>query len=293
MTNAVSDLGIPHPVTPYPKLIINAAITGMVPTKEQTPHIPITVDEIIADATACYNAGASMIHVHARDEEGRPAYEKEIYAEIIAGIRADHPDLIICASTSGRVHNTFEARSQVLELEGDAKPDMGSLTMGSLNFPKQASINQPEMVRDLALKMKDRGIVPEIEVFETGMVYTAKLLMKRGILQPPFYCNILLGSIYSAPATLFDLTHMVMSLPPEAHWGAAGIGKFQLKVNFAAVLMGGHVRVGLEDNLYYDEKAGRLATNAALIERVASFAKEIGREVATAKEAREMLAITM
>jgi len=293
MTDAIYDLGIPHPVTPYPKLIINAAITGMVPTREQTPHIPITVDEIIADATACYHAGASMIHVHARDEEGRPTYRKEIFADILSGIRSNHPDLILCATTSGRLHNTFEARSEVLELEGDAKPDMGSLTMGSLNFPKQASINQPEMIRDLALKMKDRGIVPEIEVFETGMVYTARLLMKRGILQPPYYCNILLGSIYSAPATLFELAHMVRSLPPDVHWAATGIGKFQLKINFAAILMGGHVRVGLEDNLYYDEEAGRLATNAQLIERVASFAKQIGREVATPKEAREMLAITM
>ena len=287
------DLGIPHPVTPYPKLIINAAITGMVPTKKLTPHIPITVDEIVADATACYNAGASMIHVHARDEEGEPTYRKEIFADIIAGIRSNHPDLIICATTSGRLHNTLEARSQVLELEGDAKPDMGSLTMGSLNFPKQASINQPKMIQDLALKMKDRAVVPEIEVFETGMIHTARVLMKRGILEPPYYCNILLGSIYSAPATLFELAHMVRSLPPDVHWGAAGIGKFQLKINFAAVLMGGHVRVGLEDNIYYDEEAGRLATNAELIERVASFAKQVGREVATAKEAREMLAITM
>jgi len=291
--DAIYDLGIPHPVTPYPKLIINAAITGMVPTRKQTPHLPITVDEIIADATACYNAGASMIHVHARDEEGEPTYRKEIFADIISGIRSNHPDLIICATTSGRLHNTLEARSQVLELEGDAKPDMGSLTMGSLNFPKQASINEPKMIQDLALKMKDRAVVPEIEVFETGMIYTVRVLMKRGILEPPYYCNILLGSIYSAPATLFELAHMVRSLPPDVHWGAAGIGKFQLKINFAAVLMGGHVRVGLEDNIYYDEEAGRLATNAALIERVASFAKQVGREVATAKEAREMLAITM
>ena len=293
MTDAIYDLGIPHPVTPYPKLIVNAAITGMIPTKKHTPHVPVTVDEIIDDATACYNAGASMIHVHARDEAGEPTYRKEVYADIISGIRSNHPDLIICATTSGRLHNTFETRSQVLELEGDAKPDMGSLTMGSLNFPKQASINQPEMVRDLALKMKDRGIVPEIEVFETGMIYTARVLMERGILQPPYYCNILLGSIYSAPATLYELAHMVRSLPPAVHWAATGIGKFQLKINFASVLMGGHVRVGLEDNIYYDEEAGRLATNAMLVERVASFAKQVGREVATAKEAREMLAITM
>ena len=139
--DTVYDLGIPHPVTPYPKLIINACITGMVPTKKDTPHVPISVDDIIADATSCYDAGASMIHVHARDDDGEPTHRKEVYAEIISGIRANRPDAIICATTSGRVHNTFEYRSEVLELTGDTKPDMGSLTMGSLNFPKQASIN--------------------------------------------------------------------------------------------------------------------------------------------------------
>ena len=289
---AIYDLGIPHPVTPYPKLIINACITGMVPTKKDTPHVPLTVDEIVADATACYDAGASMIHVHARDDEGKPTYKKEIYAEIISGIRAKRPDAIICASTSGRVHNTFEYRSQVLELEGDAKPDMGSLTLGSLNFPKQASINTPEMIESLATAMRDRGIVPELEAFETGMVQTAKILIKRGILQPPFYCNLLLGSIFSAPGTLFDLSHMVMSLPPNVHWAAAGIGRFQLNMNFAAILMGGHVRVGLEDNLYYSHDKKELATNKQLIERVVRFADEIDRGVATPKEAREIIGLS-
>jgi uncharacterized protein (DUF849 family) len=138
---AVYDLGIPHPVTPYPKLIVNAAITGMVPTKQQTPHVPITVPEIVADAVACHNAGASIIHLHARDEAGEPTYRKELYAEMIAGIRAKCQDMIICTTTSGRVHNTFDKRSEVLQLDGNVKPDMGSLTMGSLNFAKQASVH--------------------------------------------------------------------------------------------------------------------------------------------------------
>ena len=286
---AIYDLGIPHPVTPYPKLIINACITGMIPIKKDTPHVPLTVDEIVADATACYDAGASMIHVHALDDEGKPTYKKEIYAGIVSGIRAKRPDAIICASTSGRIHNTFEYRSEVLELEGDAKPDMGSLTMGSLNFPKQASINDPEMVVNLATAMKDRGIVPEIECFETGMIQTTKVLMKRGILVEPFYYNLLFGSIFSAPGTLFDLAHLVKSLPPGVQWGGAGIGKFQLKMNFASVLMGGHVRVGIEDNIWFDQDAKDLATNPRLVERVANFSLQIGREVASAREAREII----
>jgi len=290
--DTVYDLGIPHPVTPYSKLIVNAAITGMVPTKKETEHIPLDVEEIIEDATACVDAGASIVHVHARDADGAPTYQKEIYADIIRGIRAKRPDVILCASTSGRVHNTFEYRSEVLELEGDAKPDMGSLTMGSLNFPKQASVNQPEMIQNLAMKMKDQGIVPEIEAFETGMIQTAKVLMKRGILVEPFCFNLLLGSIYSAPGTLFDLTHMVKSLPPDVHWAAAGIGKFQLKMNFAAILMGGHVRVGLEDNIFFDPDNKKLATNVMLINRVVDFAKQIGRGIATPRETRERLGIT-
>ncbi len=287
----IYDLGIPHPITPYPKLIINAAITGMVPTKKDTPHVPLRVDEIVKDATACCRAGASIIHLHARDANGAPTYKKEIFAEMIGGLRANCPDVIVCVSTSGRVHNTFEKRSQVLELEGELKPDLGSLTMGSLNFPNQASINTPEMIENLALKMKDRGIAPEIEVFETGMIYAAKVLMKRGVLVAPFYFNLLLGSVFSAPATLFDLSHMVISLPSDVHWGAAGIGQFQLKMNFAAVLMGGHVRVGLEDNIYFDYKRKTLATNPMLVERAAKFGQEVGREVASPREAREMFGL--
>ncbi len=290
-TDGIYDMGIPHPGTPYPKLIINAALTGMVPTKSDSPHVPVTMDEIIRDAIACCHAGASIVHIHARDEEGKPTYRKEIYAEIIRGIRKQCPDLIICASTSGRVLNTFEKRSEVLELEGDAKPDMGSLTMGSLNFPKSASVNDPEMIQGLALKMKERDIVPEIEIFEFGMINAARVLISKGILRESFYFNLLLGEIYSAQGTLFDLAYMVKSLPPEVHWGAAGIGKFQLKMNLAAMLMGGHVRVGLEDNIYYGNDKKCLATNEMLIQRLARMAKEIGREVATPSEAREMVGI--
>jgi len=285
------DLGIPHPITPYPKLIINAAMTGMVPTKKDNPHVPVSIDEIIEDAVKCYKAGASILHVHARNEEQQPTYEKEIYAQIIKGIRNQCADVIICATTSGRVHNTFEKRSQVLELSGDLKPDMGSLTMGSLNFPNQASVNTPEMIERLALKMKENGIVPEIEIFEVGMVSATKVMIKKGILKPPFYFNLLFGSVYSIPATMFDLSYMVKSLPPDVNWAAAGIGEFQLKINFASVLMGGNVRVGLEDNLFYNQKNKELATNEMLISRVSKFANEIGRKVATAQEARDMLGI--
>ncbi len=285
------DLGIPHPATPYPKLIVNAAITGMVPSRDDTPHVPLTPEEIIKDAIQCVRAGASILHLHARDEFGEPTYRKELYAQMIQGIRAVCPEVVLCVSTSGRVHNTFECRSEVLDLDGGLKPDMGSLTMGSLNFPGQASINTPDMIERLALKMKERGIVPEIEVFEPGMINTVKVLMKKGVLQKPFYMNILLGSLYSAPASLFDLSCLIKALPGCVHWGATGIGKFQLKINMAAILMGGHVRVGLEDNIYYDNDRRELATNEQLIERIGRLSSEIGREVATPIEAREIIGL--
>jgi len=285
----VYDMGFPHPVVPYQKLIINAAITGMVNNKKNNPHLPVSVDEIIKDSYECYRAGASVVHIHARGETGEPTYEKEIYARIIKGIKDLCPGLIICASTSGRMHNTFEKRSQVLELKDDLKPDFASLTLGSMNFPGQVSVNTFEMIENLALKMKENGIIPEVEVFEPGMINTAKILIKKGILARPVYFNILLGSIYSSPGTLSDLVYMVQSLPRGAAWGATGIGKFQLIINTAAILMGGHVRVGLEDNIYYDSKNDKLATNAMLIERIVRFAHEVGREIARPDEARKLL----
>ena len=257
--------------------------------RKDTPHIPLSPEEIIDDAVRCIRAGASIVHLHARDEDGAPTYRKELYEQMILGIRAHCPEAIICVSTSGRRHNTFERRSAVLELQGESKPDLGSLTLGSLNFPGQASVNTPEMIEALAMKMKACGIVPEIEVFDTGMIHAAKVLILRGVLSGPLYLNILLGSLYSTPATLFDLSCMVKNLPRPVHWAAAGIGRFQLSMNMAAILMGGHVRVGLEDNLFYDNDRQQLATNEQLIQRIVRLSTEVGREVARPHEARAIL----
>ena len=285
------NLDLLYTITQYPKLIINAAITGMIPTKKDNPNTPISVYEIIEDAIRCYKAGASIIHIHARDDDQEPTYKKEIYAQIFEGIRNQCPDVIICATTSGRKQNIFEKRSQVLELKGNLKPDMASLTMNSMNFREKAVINSPEMIANLALKMNKNGIMPEIEIFDAGMILTVKVMIKKGILKPPFYANLLLGSIYSIPATMFDLSYLVKSLPSNFNWAAAGIGRFQLKMNLSSVLMGGHVRVGLEDNLYYDHEKKQLATNEKLVTRIVNFSNEIGRKIATAQETREMLGI--
>jgi uncharacterized protein (DUF849 family) len=291
MQSLTNEIFPPYPCQPYPKLIINACLTGMVPAKKDNPHLPVTPAEIIDDAIRCWRAGASIVHIHARDDEGKPSYKKDIYAQIIEGIRQQCPELILCVSTSGRVYNEFEQRSQVLELDGALKPDMASLTLGSLNFMNQASVSSPEMIEKLLAKMTGNGIVPELEIFDTGMINTAKVLMKKGLLNEQCYGNILLGSIYSAPATVFDLAAMVQRLPHGFVWSAAGIGKFQQTMNFTAMLMGGHVRVGLEDSVFYREN--QLATNEMLIKRIVRFADDIGRGISTPQETRELLGIPL
>lgn len=272
------------------KLIINAALTGMVPTKSDTPHIPITPEEIIEDACRCRDSGASIVHLHARDEQGQPTYRKEIYAEILQGVREACPDVILCVSTSGRVFKSFEERSEVLELS-DPAPEMASLTLGSMNFPKIESVNSPEMIRSLAVKMQDLGIVAEWECFEIGMAEYASYLIDHGILRSPYYCNILLGSLGTLSATEFNANAAIKALPEGVTWAIAGIGRYQFAMNSLAIKLGGHVRIGLEDNLWYDDARTRLATNADLIDRVVDIASGAGREIATPDEARTMIGI--
>lgn len=273
------------------KLIINAAMTGMVPTKADNSAVPITPTEIEEDARACRRAGAAIFHLHARHADGTPAYEAEIYREIVIGVRSSCPDAVICVSTSGRTFKEFEQRSDVLSLDGDAQPEMASLTLGSLNFPKQASVNDPTMIRMLAERMYERGIVPEIEIFDMGMIDYTKHLIERKILREPFYFNLLLGSLGTLSATPFNLATMVMSLPAGATWAGAGIGRFQFAVNSLAMAMGGNVRVGLEDNLYLDGAKQKPATNAGLIERLARLANALEREVASPDEARAIIGL--
>jgi uncharacterized protein (DUF849 family) len=270
------------------ELIVNAAVTGMVPHQADNPSVPVKVDEIVTDARRVYDAGASVIHVHARDEEQAPTFERSIYQEIIEGIRTTCPGMIISGSTSGRLHKLFEQRSQVL----DCRPDLGSLTIGSLNFPKQASVNDPEMIQSLARAMQERGIVPEMEFFDLGMIdYARDFLIPRGLIREPFYCNILLGSLGTMVATPRNLVTMVDALPPGTTWSATGIGRYQLSINSLAIAMGGHVRVGLEDNLWFDEERTVPATNAMLVERVVKVAESMGRSIASPAEAREIIGL--
>ena len=282
---------VPHPLRPYDPLIINAAITGMVPRRARVPHVPVTAEQIVADAVACVDAGAAILHLHAREPDESPAWRRSAYAEFIPAIREQRPEAVICVSTSGRDVPELEKRADVLALEGDAKPDMASLTLGSLNFRTSASVNAPDTIVALAERMAERGIVPELEVFDTGMAYLAAELEDRGVLHGPLYANLILGSVNTAPATARDLAHLVDALPPGTTWAAGGIGPFQLPMNAMAVFMGGHVRTGLEDNPAMDAERTLPATNRALVERVTALAGTAGRPLATPAAVRERLGL--
>jgi uncharacterized protein (DUF849 family) len=272
-------------------LIVNAALTGMVPTKSDNANVPITPDEIAEDAARCREAGAAIVHLHAREADGTPTWRADVYAEIIRKVRERCPDVVVCVSTSGRLWSELEKRAEVLELEGDVKPEMASLTLGSLNFPGQASVNEPSMIRDLAERMYDRGVMPELEVFDFGMVDFGRYLLERGVLRPPSYFNLLLGSLGTLSASPLHLALLAQALPAESTWAAAGIGRFQFAVNALAIASGGHVRVGLEDNLWFDPDREQPATNAGLVERLVALAQACGREVATPEQARAMIGL--
>ena len=271
--------------------IVNLCPTGMVPDKAMTPHVPVTPEEIVADARACIDAGANLVHLHARDAEGKPHFSRDIYARQIAGIRETHPDITLCVSLSGRNFGEFEQRADPLQLAGDLRPDMGSLTLSSLNFSGQPSINSPAMVRRLAEAMLEKGIRPELEVFDVGMVNYAHYLISKGALEPPFYFNILLGNVANAQATPAQLAAILSELPEQSVWCLAGIGRQQLRANTLGLLLGDGVRVGIEDNIWLDDARSRLATNRELVERVVTVAGLLERPVAPMLEVRERLGI--
>lgn len=273
-----------------PALVVNFTPTGMVPTKKLTPHVPVAVAEIVEDVHRATEIGITMVHLHARDEEnGLPSHDSRLYGRIIEGVRAFAPDLVVCVSLSGRNVSEFERRAEPLALDGIAKPDMGSLTLSSLNFVRQASMNAPDTIQKLAERMLEREIVPELEIFDTGMVNYAHYLVGKGLIAPPHYANILLGNVAGAQADLLHAGLIIRELPADTLWSLAGIGAAQLPMNAVAIALGGGVRVGLEDNIWYDGSRERLATNADLLLRVHELARAHARPVMTPGQLRERL----
>lgn len=266
------------------KLIINFTPTGMIPTKVQTPHVPIYPNEIIEQVHEVYEVGITLAHLHARDKNGIPTYQINVYRDIVEGIRKHCPDLVIGVSLSGRNSPEFEKRSEVLALQ----PDMGSLTLSSLNFSKHASMNSPDMIQKLALKMSELGVKPELECFDGGMIHYSKYLIKKDILKPPFYFNLLVGNIFNTQLDLASIGLMIRDLPDNSYWSLAGLGRHQLAANTIAIATGGGVRVGLEDNIWWDAKRTQLATNLGLVKRIHQIAALSERPIMGGKEFGEL-----
>ncbi len=274
------------------KVMITVAVCGSRPTKEMNPAVPYTPDEIIHAAVESYQAGAAIVHVHVRDPKtGVPVYRRELYQEVLEGVRRKC-DMIVNLTTSG----LFMAGEK--EEEGIArrlqpvllKPDLCSFDLGSMNFQDRVFVNPPNWAEAATRSMRENGVKPEIEVFDVGHIYQALDLIKRGLIDPPPYFQLCMGVRWGMEGTPENLVFMKSKLPSEALWSALGVARAQLPVITMATIMGGHVRVGFEDNLFL--KQGVLAaSNAQLVEQAKDMVERLGYEVAQPGEARRILGL--
>ena len=268
--------------------IITVAITGSLPRKENNPAVPITVNEQIESTQAAFEAGATIAHIHVRNDDQTPTSNPERFAKVQEGLRKHCPGMIVQFSTGGRSGKGSE-RGGMLPL----KPDMASLSTGSCNFPAMVYENPPALIRELAEKMREHRIKPEIEVFDLSMLYQALELVKEGLIAAPLHVQFVFGVKNAMPALRDVLEFEVAQLRklmPEATWTAAGITRHQLEVNRWCLELDGHCRTGLEDNVRWDK--GRLAaSNAELVKRVADLCAEYGRHPANVAEARTLLSL--
>ncbi|EIW00746.1 3-keto-5-aminohexanoate cleavage protein [Thermoanaerobacter siderophilus] len=269
------------------KLIITAAICGAEVTKKHNPNVPYTVEEIAREAESAYNAGASIIHLHVRYDDGTPTQDKERFRECIEAIKARCPDVIIQPSTGGAVGMTSEERLQPIYLQ----PEMASLDCGTLNFGgDEIFANTENMIIEFALKMNELSIKPELEVFDKGMIDTAIRLHKKGYIKAPMHFNFVMGVNGGISGEMRDFLFLKESIPEGSTFTATGIGRYEFPVATMAILTGGHVRVGFEDNVYISK--GVLAkSNGELVEKVVRIARELGKEIATPDEARKILGL--
>ena len=269
------------------KLIITAAICGAEVTKEHNPNIPYTVEEIREEARKAFQAGASIIHLHVREDDGTPTQSKVRYEECMKAIREACPDVIIQPSTGGAVGMTADERLQPLELN----PEMATLDCGTLNFGgDEIFVNTENMIKEFGQRMIDRGIKPECEVFDKSMIDMALRLSKKGFIQEPLHFNLVMGVNGGISGEPRDMIYLTESLPQNSTFTVSGIGRHQLTLNTMAILLGGHVRVGFEDNVYL--RKGELAESSAdFVKRIVDLAGILGREIATPEDTRRILGI--
>ena len=269
------------------KLIITAAICGAEVTKEHNPAVPYTLEEMVREAKSAYDAGAAVIHVHVRTDDGQPTQSKERFAEILPAIQEACPEAILIPSTGGATWMTAEERLQPTELF----PEMATLDCGTCNFGDDIFVNSMPIMRDFGKRMIENNIKPEYECFEMGHLDTVlKMAQKGQVPGAPMQFNFVLGVPGCTPATVQNLAWLVNSIPAGSTWTATGIGRHAFTLAAHAIAMGGNVRVGFEDNLNL-EKGVPAKSNGELVAKVVRIAKELGREIATSAEAREILSL--
>jgi len=271
------------------KIIITVAVTGSRPTKKMNPAVPYSPKEIIEAAVDCHNAGAAVAHIHVRDpKSGQPAYKIELFKEVLEGIR-ERCDMIVNLTTSGLFMEGPDVITQRLQ-PVYLKPDLCSFDLGSMNFRDRVFINSPEWAEKAVKFMQEKGVKPEIEVFDIGHIYQALDLIKKGWIDEPPYFQLCMGVKWGIEASPENLLFMKDKLPPNALWSVLGVGKDQLPMITMGILLGGNVRVGFEDNIFL-KKDVLASSNAQMVEMTVDLAGRLCREVATSQEARQILGI--
>lgn len=265
---------------PTKKIIINFCPNGMVPTKKHSVHVPESPHEIIEQVHEAYELGITIAHIHARGDDGLPTYRSAVYGTIFDGLRKYCPGLVLCGSASGRDWAEFEKRAEVLEVG----PDMCSLTLSSQNFAKQAAVNSPDMIQRLAEKMEAYGVTPELECFDLGMINYGNYLIRKKLVKGPFYWNLIFGNIAGFQFDLQHISTAVHTIPPDHLVAFAGLAGNQLPVNALAIAAGYGVRVGLEDNLWFDSERKKLARNMDLLKRIHTLIKINGHSLMSCHE---------
>jgi uncharacterized protein (DUF849 family) len=273
-----------------PKTIISVATTGAWPTKKDNPNVPLTPKEIAEDVFACYEAGAAIAHLHMRDDNGAGTMDINKFRETVELIKArkDIP-IVLNLTTSGAINASDESRMAHIK---ELKPELASYDCGSMNWMHMAVfLNTPPFLEKLGTVMQEYTIKPEIEIFDAGMVYNALYYLKKGVLKAPLHFQFVLGAAGGMTATIENLVFLKSLIPTDCTWAALGIGKGHVPILLATLAMGGHLRVGMEDNIMYGP--GQLAeSNAQLVRRAADFIRLAGNEVATPAEAKQILSIT-
>ena len=269
------------------KVIISVAPTGAWPTKEHNPNIPLTPREIADDVYRCWQAGAAVAHLHMRDEHGRGTMSKEKFRETVDLIRG-RCDILLNLTTSGDLQATDETRmAHLIEL----KPELASYDAGSMNWMHNSVfLNTPSFLEKLGVTMQANGVKPEIEIFDAGMVYNSLYYLKKGVLTAPLHFQFVLGAAGGMAATVENLVFLKSLIPADATWSAFGIGAGHVPIMFATIAMGGHVRVGMEDNVFY-AKNRLAASNAEFVERAGRIISEANKQVASPAEARKILGL--